>query len=324
MRHALALVLLLAAWSGPAAASEPYRDARGRFAVAVPGGWAAGPDAAMPAITVLESPAEGPKDPFREHVKIVAAELSPGLTLDGYVENSKAAYQAIWKVHADTPTTVAGVPARRLVLDQTLGPAKTRLLKVFLVAGEQIFVITGAAEPQAFTRTLPAFEAVVASFVPGTPAPPPSGTTVSHAPRFAFTHLAAYQIAYRDAAGAMLLARKVPGGKATLRVTLDAGQASERYAAVRAEYEDGSMGAIVGESHPLVAGAKAHRLDVSYREDGEEDYEAVVVAAHGGLVVTIRYSYPQAKPPAEALAEFEAVLASWRWLSAGGTPKAAP
>ena len=59
---------------------------------------------------------------------------------------------------------MGGARARRAVIDQTIGSAKTRLLKCFVLGEGKIFVITCASDPADFDQHLPVFEAALTTF----------------------------------------------------------------------------------------------------------------------------------------------------------------
>ncbi len=168
----LPLVVALAALApfSPAAAqsADPawrtYEDPDGRFAIEFPRGWTVGRDPFQ--ILVATAPRESSDDPFQETIKIVATDVAPGITLDHYYRNSLEVYRSIWKVHGAADGSVAGVRARRVVIDQTIGRLKSRLLKCFVIGRGRVFVITLASEPLAFDRQLPVFEAVLSTFKP--------------------------------------------------------------------------------------------------------------------------------------------------------------
>jgi hypothetical protein len=131
------------------------------FSIEVPQGWSVGHDALK--ITVL-SKRRG--SGFQDRIKVVAAPLAAGMTLDRYIENSLLTYKDAWTVEKREKVTIGGVDARKYVIEQKLPTLTTRNLKCFLVKKEHIFVITCEAEPSAFKSSLPVFEEVLATFKP--------------------------------------------------------------------------------------------------------------------------------------------------------------
>lgn len=141
---------------------RPYVDPEARFSIEFPRGWNVGLDPFQ--ILVATAPRETAADAFQETIKIVATDVAPGTTLDGYYRASLDIYRSIWKVHGAAEGAVAGARARRVVIDQAIGSQKTRLLKCFVLGQGRVFVITLASEPAAFDRQLPVFEAALATF----------------------------------------------------------------------------------------------------------------------------------------------------------------
>jgi hypothetical protein len=165
----------------PAAAADrawrPYDDPEGRFAVEFPRGWDVGLDPFR--ILVATAAPESSGDRFQETIKIVATDVAPGISVDAYYRSSLEVYKSLWKVHGAAAGRVAGARARRVIVDQTIGRRKTRLLKCFVLGQGRVFVITCASEPKAFARHMPIFEATLATFrilpPPGTVRPEPTG-----------------------------------------------------------------------------------------------------------------------------------------------------
>lgn len=141
---------------------RPYQDPEGRFTIEFPRGWTVGLDPFQ--ILVATAPRESSDDTFSETIKIVANDVAPGVSLDAYYRNSLDVYRSIWKVHGAAEGSLAGARARRVVIDQTIGSLKSRLLKCFVLGHGRVFVITLASEPLAFDRQLPVFEAALATF----------------------------------------------------------------------------------------------------------------------------------------------------------------
>lgn len=140
---------------------RPFEDPEGRFAIEFPRGWTVDTDPFR--ILVATSPRESSTDSHLETIKVVATDVSPGISLDAYYRNSLDVYRSIWTVHATADGSVAGLRARRAIIDQTIGSRKSRLLKCFVLGHGHVFVITCASEPLAFERQLPIFEATLAT-----------------------------------------------------------------------------------------------------------------------------------------------------------------
>lgn len=167
IRKLLTASLLVLTAAAPALAMtdeawRPYEDVAERFTIEFPRGWKVARDPFR--ILVATSPEEHSADAFHETIKVVATDVAPGLSLDAYYQNSLDVYRSIWRVHGAASGAVGGAKARRAVIDQTIGHAKTRLLKCFVLGEGKIFVITCASDPAGFDQHVPVFEAALATF----------------------------------------------------------------------------------------------------------------------------------------------------------------
>lgn len=100
------------------------------------------------------------------NIKVSAAKLAGGLKLQDYYNNSTKFYSKIWKVLETKDTEIAGCPAKRVDLEQKLGIIETRVMKAFVQSGDNIFVISCSADPNAFSQYKALFESSINSFKP--------------------------------------------------------------------------------------------------------------------------------------------------------------
>lgn len=130
------------------------------FSLGIPGTWAVVADP----IVAFSAAGPGAVTWSRPTVKVVAAALRPGMTLNRYVANSKSAYASLWTVREEATSRLDSAAAIRLVLDQSLGPMITRVLKYYLVRSGRIYVVSLSCGREDFARHLPLFERVAHSF----------------------------------------------------------------------------------------------------------------------------------------------------------------
>lgn len=297
MQALIALVVAVAAVAS--SATRPYADETLGYSVKLPANWAIAPGMLMAAT----SPLEGPQDRYQETIKVVATDMQPGMTLDGYVKNSLTAWKANWTVKETRPVTVGGAPGVRLVIDQTMGQAKTRLLKTFVGHGGKVYVITCAAEPSRFQVYRGAFDEAIASFS-FTATRPPSGPQALTIPGGTLQVPPSWKRAMPT-----MFTREWGAQRATLMATVEAGTLALHADAVRRLYQDGELGRIVSDAAVTIGDAPAHRLVAM---DG--DTRVRLIQEHQGKVLELILRVDTTGPlPADLNAEFEAIAATWRW-----------
>ncbi|MFN3431279.1 MAG: hypothetical protein ACK46X_15155 [Candidatus Sericytochromatia bacterium] len=301
--HALiALVVAVSAVAAPA--TQPYADETLGYAVRLPATWAIAPGMLMAAT----SPLEGPQDRFQESIKVVAADLQPGMTLDGYVKNSLTAWKAIWTVRETRPVTVGGAPGVRLVIDQAMGQAKTRLLKTFVGHGGKVYVITCAAEPARFKAYEGAFDGALESFS-FTAIKPPSGPQALTLPGGALQVPPGWTRAMPT-----MFTRTWGAQRVTLMATVDAGTLALHADAIRGLYQDGELGRIVSDTAVTIGDQAARRLVVVDGDAQDGDTRVRLIREHQGKVLELILRVDSVSPvSADLLREFEAIAATWRW-----------
>jgi hypothetical protein len=297
MQALIALVVAVAAVAS--SATRPYADETLGYAVRLPASWAIAPGMLMAAT----SPLEGPQDRYQETIKVVAADLQPGMTLDSYVKNSLSAWKAIWTVKETQPVTVGGAPGVRLVIDQTMGQARTRLLKTFVGHSGKVYVITCAAEPARFQAYRGAFDQAIESFR-FTAVRPPGGPQALTLPGGSLQVPPSWKRAMPT-----MFTREWGTHRATLMATVEAGTLALHADAVRGLYQDGELGRITSDAATTIGDQPARRL---VAVDG--DTRVRLIREHQGKVLELILRVDTAGPlPADLLAEFEAIAATWRW-----------
>lgn len=310
----------LAAPATPAWA-EPFTDPNERYALVFPTGWTAAPDPSVPHLMAATPPASA-KLPGSS-IKVVSTDLAAGMTLERYVENSLAGYKKIWTVRENSEVVLPAGKARRLILDQDLtemnpklppAKAKTRLLKVFLANGEQVYVITCASAPADFAKALPAYEDVIRS-LRILPPPAPGALRRLDAPTFTTSHPASWQSMIKTMGMEAILVKRVGQDKLSIMVSHEpTGDVVGAIEATRRNHADGKLGRITAESDTTIGSRKAHRFAFFDPTELYSFWEEYYVAAPSGYHhIRVAFDGEDRKPPAELLKDVEAVLASWSW-----------
>lgn len=303
----LALLLAVLIAASPTPTLKPYSPEGAPFEVGLPAGWEVDNGLVMTAA----SPFEGPTDRFRENLKVAVAPLAAGLTLEAYVKNSVAAYEKLWVVHDRKATTLAGVPAVYLLLDQKVGPSTTRLVKYFLVHEGQVLVVTGAAEPGAFDRYLPTFLAMVHSLKLKTPVAVAPGSAV-RGKGFSVVPLPGWKVVGTQGGG-MLAVRREGGDGVSLLAVVDRGTLADSLSGLKRLYEDGELGTITQDLAVQLGGRPGRKVVAVYEDEAGGDTLVRYMVERGGQVAELRFKVDLAKPPAALLAEFEAIATSFKW-----------
>jgi hypothetical protein len=100
------------------------------------------------------------------NVKVAIVKLPPSFTMMDSVNASKKAYASIWKIESEESTKLGGWQAQRLVLTQEMGLVKSKQLKYFIAAENQVLIFTGQTTHETFDVNLPLFEAVARTLAP--------------------------------------------------------------------------------------------------------------------------------------------------------------
>ena len=153
------LSLVLAA---PATADAPARrvsEGKNRFSLEVPAAWKQVEDAVLGPLGGLSFRRDEPA----ATLKAVAADFPFEMDLKDYVENSTSAYRSIWTIEERASVTLGTAPAERMVIVQTIGADRKRLLKYFVARPGGVVVLTLGADPGAFAGSLAGFESIARS-----------------------------------------------------------------------------------------------------------------------------------------------------------------
>lgn len=313
------LVLALGwVYLGGRALAEPFAEPSGRYTVSFPEGWNVAPDP-VPGIMTATPPHAPGRARLLESIKVVAAEFSPGMTLERYVDGSVAAYQTIWTVRERREVTLPAGKAWRLVIVQDLSAKvpeaphpETRLLKVFLASGNLVYVVTCASAPEAFGRALPTFEAVVQSLrVP--PAPEPGTWQPLDTPAFSLDYPAGWQGTQGYFGTAAMLIKHVGPDKAAITVIHEPTIAVEA-AIETARTNPPDKGRVLSEHAARLGDRPAHRFVLSDTRELYSHWEDYYVGAGDGhYQVRVAFDGEDRPLPPEVLAEMESILARWRW-----------
>lgn len=262
-------------------------------------------------VTAIVSPLEGPKDTFRENFKISVSPFAPGMTLDQYVKNSLTIYAKIWTVKEQRETTLGGVPATYVLLDQKIGPVTTRVAKYFLAHEGQAMVLSGAAEPKAFERYAPTFARMAQSFQLKSVAPLTAGTAV-RGQGFTLVPGSGWKL-FGTQGGEMLVLKRDGADGASLIAAARAGDLASMAQALRNIHADRELGTITQDVPFQVGGLAGRKFVIVSEEDGEGDTTVRYMVEKAGRVAELRFKVDLVKPPASLLSEFEAIAHSLRW-----------
>jgi hypothetical protein len=159
---AMLLVSGLSARAGEDRPDKLFKHPDGFYSVEIPPGWSRGQG--IMNIWEFKEPKKGSEGAFQKNIKIVAAQMASGMTLDSYIESSVLAWKDIWKVLKKEDVTVSGSKAKLLTIDQTVPGQKTRIAKYFIEKGGFIYIISCSADEKDFEASLPLFRKTVGTF----------------------------------------------------------------------------------------------------------------------------------------------------------------
>lgn len=98
------------------------------------------------------------------NIKVVAAELEKGISLEQYYENSILAYAAMWNVLNESTLEQRDPPNKKVELIQSVGPQRTKVMKLFLQSDKKIFVVSCSAGIETYEKYRQKFEDILQSF----------------------------------------------------------------------------------------------------------------------------------------------------------------
>lgn len=143
-----------------------YYDRERGFSLQLPEGWERRAPIGGLALLAL-SPAEGPRDRFRENVDVAVDSLPRGMTLEDYFKRGRAAlakssrgFREIARGKAD----LGGANARWLVFEHRQEGRELKVLSFFLVGDGQGYVLTFTALQDTYAHYERAFEAIARGF----------------------------------------------------------------------------------------------------------------------------------------------------------------
>ena len=144
------------------------------------------------------------------------------------------------------------------------------------------------------------------------PSEPPKAYANEH---FSFSYPGTYEVSRESPFGDVIFERKVDKRRSRLYVrSMKAKEVERRYSKTKAEYQ-GGKGKLVEDAPLKVGGASGYRLAIA--DEGKQNvYELTVLAQHQDEGVHIKFTYPDAKPPADLLSDIDRMLDSWRWKQA--------
>lgn len=143
-----------------------YANQEKGFCIEFPENWHVQPDPVVVVCATKFLSEVSSDETVPPNIKVAASKLAGGLKLQDYYNNSARVYSTIWKVIETKDTEIAGCPAKRVDLEQKLGIIETRVMKAFVQSGDNIFVISCSADPNAFSQYKSLFEASINSFKP--------------------------------------------------------------------------------------------------------------------------------------------------------------
>jgi len=159
---ALLCISGLSAGAGEDRPDTLFRHPDGFYSIEIPAGWSR--SQGIMNIWEFKEPKKGSEGTFQKNIKIVAARMASGMTLDSYIDSSVLAWKDIWKVLKKEDVIVSGNKAKLLTIDQTVPGLKTRIAKYFVEKDGFIYIISCSAEEKDFEATLPLFRKTVGTF----------------------------------------------------------------------------------------------------------------------------------------------------------------
>ncbi len=160
-----AVVLIVSAASRQARAesssSKPFISEKDGYVMHLPAGWKTKPD---PIVNLVAAPGEliEEANPL-PNLKVVVRPMRDGMTLDQICDLSQRQWAGAWKVDSDKHLTVDGRPTRRLVLSQDVKVLQTKVLKSFIEAHGNYYIISCSDKPENFAKSESIFNSILDS-----------------------------------------------------------------------------------------------------------------------------------------------------------------
>jgi hypothetical protein len=158
------MILLATAFALPATAAEltRYDDAPNGYSIGFPADWKTRTDGIVAVVAapsaVLGTAGELP------NVKVVSKTMIPGFSIDDLTAAAKQQWTKLWKIESEQAVKIGGLEARQLVLEQTIGPLKTKVLKAFIVGGDNYYIVSCASTVADFASQETVCREIIGSF----------------------------------------------------------------------------------------------------------------------------------------------------------------
>lgn len=163
--------------------TETYTNKEKGYTIELPADWTK-QEGFMGLDVISLSPAESDQDKFRENASVLSGKLDAPITLDEfYTENLKNLQKSLidFKLESSGDITIDGQKAKWLVYTHKQGNFVSKVVQYFIMVKDRAYLITAGAEPSAYDKFKPTFDAIVKSFhltpveaAPATPAPAPA------------------------------------------------------------------------------------------------------------------------------------------------------
>ena len=157
--YALFMIPLLSIMS---IGQAPYLDDATGFTIRFPKGWSVEKNPV--ALIVSRSPEKNDLGRPAGEINVSVSKLSAGTTLDAFLKGSVSAYGSIWEIEKTVDVTSGNKKGKKIYLEQTLGTVTKKLIKMYIVSGSQVFIVSCSANPEDFHYHSADFEKSLASF----------------------------------------------------------------------------------------------------------------------------------------------------------------
>jgi hypothetical protein len=179
----------------PAFKGELYMNKEKGYSIEFPAGWTK-QERFMGLDVIALSPADTPKDSFRENASVLSGKLDAPITLDlFYSENLKNLQKALnnFKLEGSGDINVDGQAAKWVLYTHKQGNFESKVIQYFIMKGDYAYLITCGGEPTVYDKYKSTFESIVKSFkflkegpqpapATETPVAPPAPTPENPAP----------------------------------------------------------------------------------------------------------------------------------------------
>jgi serine/threonine-protein kinase len=143
---------------------ESYQDPAKAMQIKHPTTWTT-QENVMGSTAVFLSPRENAQDFFQENINIISFDLA--MTLDqytAYAENQIKQSITDARIIESSPTTLAGLPAHKLVFTGRQGQNNLKWMQVWTIKNNKVYLLTYTAEEGNYNAYLPTAQEIMASF----------------------------------------------------------------------------------------------------------------------------------------------------------------